>query len=511
MAAKRHLTERLLHLLAITLAVAAILAGWVWVHQFRTFSEQDNAIDQQRILQKTSQQVNQLAREVKLALGLADSIMAHHPDHDPRTDPLIQSMARQFHDETNGMITLRVLDRQNQITFPREKINGPLHPGPPTAFFQWLRKKPVGSVSFSNPVFNSETRQWNVIAGRLLQHQSHGIDIVYVAFDMNSMTNALGLTGPGPDMAIQLTGTDGTVLAHWPASPGLIGKNIKNSLLMQAASQQSAGQISNLEDTEGETFTSFMHDPNHPLILSVSTPRQAVEEPIADERQRIILAVTIFILTEVAAIGWINQLLGKLRQRQQRLESELVDKIEHVTALDRHAAQLESAKSTLERLSQTDPLTSLYNRRHFMDVLAQWLRRYAGDGQTFCMVYLDIDHFKAINDQHGHAIGDEVLIKVASLLQTQIRPGDLVARIGGEEFGLLLPETSIPQAVSAMERIRQALGAHTFDSSAGALHITFSAGVSLVRPGDSTASLMQRADQALYQAKTQGRNRVLSE
>jgi diguanylate cyclase len=162
-----------------------------------------------------------------------------------------------------------------------------------------------------------------------------------------------------------------------------------------------------------------------------------------------------------------------------------------------------------EALSLTDELTGLPNRRAFVQRLDQELSRSQRSGQPLAMVLLDIDHFKKINDRHGHYIGDMILRSYARSMVREIRQHDLLARYGGEEFVLLLPETLLDDARNAMDKLARRIRREPLD--AGGRHIdlpTFSAGIACLRSGESATNLINRADQSLYRAKHLGRNRI---
>ena len=163
-------------------------------------------------------------------------------------------------------------------------------------------------------------------------------------------------------------------------------------------------------------------------------------------------------------------------------------------------------------LSVIDQLTGLYNRRYMLNQMALWLKRASVDKTPVSVMAMDIDHFKQVNDRHGHEAGDRVLQEFAQRLQANVRPKDIVCRPGGEEFLVILPNTEGDAACLAAERVRKAVAADPFmvDEKGGlSLKITVSAGVATYQGGEETAAdLLKRADSALYQAKTSGRNRV---
>ena len=165
---------------------------------------------------------------------------------------------------------------------------------------------------------------------------------------------------------------------------------------------------------------------------------------------------------------------------------------------------------TMRLLATSDVLTGIYNRRGFEDSAERAIRNAQRQRQPLAVVVADIDNFKTINDRHGHDAGDRALCHFASRLERLVRRGDLVGRIGGEDFALLLVNTRARNAVEVVERIRRDIAAMPVDGAAG-ISMTASFGVTDLRPGDiSLAALLSRADRALYRSKVDGRDRVTS-
>jgi len=178
-------------------------------------------------------------------------------------------------------------------------------------------------------------------------------------------------------------------------------------------------------------------------------------------------------------------------------------------ALVRLAEEMHKVGVLNERLSElahTDALTALYNRRAYDQALAREWRRVQRNGAALSVLLIDADHFKSINDQHGHAVGDRVLQALAALIQRSAREIDVAARIGGEEFAVLLSDTGATSALNVAERIRSQIAQSDTMPVTG---VTVSIGVATLAAEESAASLQHRADQALYMAKSQGRNRVV--
>jgi diguanylate cyclase (GGDEF)-like protein len=165
----------------------------------------------------------------------------------------------------------------------------------------------------------------------------------------------------------------------------------------------------------------------------------------------------------------------------------------------------------IRRLSMHDPMTDLLNRRAIEEALAREMARFSRrPANSMSLLVLDLDHFKAINDSHGHPGGDQVLVALAKQLREAARDGDYVARAGGEEFWVLLPETDAAGALALSERVRQDIEQTTHVIDGAKVSITVSMGVATYQSAQETAQeLFHRADRALYVAKAQGRNRVV--
>lgn len=171
-----------------------------------------------------------------------------------------------------------------------------------------------------------------------------------------------------------------------------------------------------------------------------------------------------------------------------------------------HVDTIEALRAELVVQAERDALTGLANRRHLQGRLADLTAR---GGTTYAIVLMDIDRFKAINDTHGHLVGDEVLVAAASLLLSAVEPTHTLVRYGGEEFLLLMPGAGAQDAAEQAEEVRARLGAATIATSAGTLRITLSAGVAACpEHGTSSDAVLRRADLALYDAKHAGRNQV---
>jgi diguanylate cyclase (GGDEF)-like protein len=197
-------------------------------------------------------------------------------------------------------------------------------------------------------------------------------------------------------------------------------------------------------------------------------------------------------------------LLGVFEQRYtRRLQEEMQELTDRLAVT---ARELSQKNKQLQTISQTDALTGLANRRAFFEALEREMIRANRLGKVLTLIIADIDHFKAINDQFGHVVGDVVLARTGQVFAEDSRPYDLNARYGGEEFVRLLPEIAVPEAVIVAERMRKNIAAAGFTDYPH--QVTVSLGVAAMRAADSAEEFVARADAALYLAKSGGRNRV---
>ncbi|MDT8363787.1 MAG: GGDEF domain-containing protein [Nitrosomonas sp.] len=207
-------------------------------------------------------------------------------------------------------------------------------------------------------------------------------------------------------------------------------------------------------------------------------------------------------------IGILDTVLGETRDL--RHNNEVYSAQEQVRLAERKIETLKLELEQLRELVHTDPMTGVFNRRGLDAVYLREAARADRNENILCAVVIDLDHFKHVNDTHGHQFGDEVLIQFARITKQTLRPSDVVARFGGEEFVILLPDTPIESAVWVMQRLQNNFSKADFRTTSGdSVSITFSGGLAVRRLQENQNPLVKRADEALYQAKTSGRNRVI--
>lgn len=255
-----------------------------------------------------------------------------------------------------------------------------------------------------------------------------------------------------------------------------------------------------------ETMSSYLvalrvENLNDPLIARRSKSRRP------DEIDQVVIAINRMrkYLGKNIATRIRNE--NELRSHRERLGS-LVK--ERTAELEEKTLQLQLQSENFEKMANTDALTGACSRRFFIEMSEREMARCARNGASLAMLLLDIDNFKKINDVYGHAVGDKVLVSLVSACKAHLREIDMLGRLGGEEFGLLLPEISLDGALAAAERLRTLTESLTIQPSETVeLRFTVSIGLCMLSDGqDNYQSLIEQADHALYEAKDDGRNCV---
>lgn len=253
-------------------------------------------------------------------------------------------------------------------------------------------------------------------------------------------------------------------------------------------------------DVDPRDFT-----PSHEAFMSMVHPLDQAK--VAKSRQEMLevgfIDIKYRIIQPSGCIRWLHEIADNTSPDDPNI---LLGTLHDITA---HKALEEK----LRKQAITDDLTGVFNRRYFMKRLRQAFSHYLRSEQNAAVLLFDVDYFKTVNDTYGHAMGDQVLQQVCRLFTERFRETDIVGRLGGEEFAVLLFEVSSEDAVAIAEHIRQALAAHTFKTESGStFHISITCGVSSFAEDDPTEdSVLHRADKSLYLGKHHGRDQVVGE
>jgi diguanylate cyclase (GGDEF)-like protein len=213
-------------------------------------------------------------------------------------------------------------------------------------------------------------------------------------------------------------------------------------------------------------------------------------------------------MTQIAATDEIQPILETLIRETEAALADHGKFSGQLSAANKTIAQLQAELNTQSNLARIDELTQLYNRRHLHREAPGILRQAARTGKPLSAIMFDLDRFKRINDTWGHNFGDKVLAQCAAIIKRAARPDDLAVRLGGEEFLLLCPNDPLDQAVETAENIRLEIASTDMTVRGNSLFVTISGGVAQYVVGEGMQEFLGRADQALYQAKNDGRNRI---
>jgi diguanylate cyclase len=207
-------------------------------------------------------------------------------------------------------------------------------------------------------------------------------------------------------------------------------------------------------------------------------------------------------------LGTMDQHQHQRDQREQEVAARLKSLAERVANMEQEAQGYREHLEVQRQKALIDPLTGLPNRAAWTERLEQEVNTWHQRGNSLSLAMLDLDHFKRINDGYGHLAGDKVLKIIATVLRKRLRPNDFIARFGGEEFVLLVPNSSLSDALAVGETLRAAIEACPFHFKGEPVTITVSMGVAQFQPGERSDLALKRADEALYRAKAAGRNQV---
>lgn len=221
-------------------------------------------------------------------------------------------------------------------------------------------------------------------------------------------------------------------------------------------------------------------------------------------------------ISQAENISELNSVLDEVLRETRMVQNEALrarDKMvlarQEVQDAEQRIHTLEAKLQHMSELVREDQLTGSLNRRGLDDVFERETARSDRRGTPLCIAMLDLDDFKRLNDTYGHLAGDAALKHLVKIVKETLRSMDVIARFGGEEFLILLPETTVEAAASTMTRLQRELTRHFFLHDNEKVLITFSAGVALRLPNEDQAELVKRADRAMYQAKQTGKNRVV--
>lgn len=361
-------------------------------------------------------------------------------------------------------------------------------------------------VFVSHPVFNRNKQYLGMVGGSLRLEQKNTIQAL---MDLNVREDGA---------YIFLVDSQRRILFH--PDPKKIGEVLVANRLVDAALDHTNGSMQAINESGNEVLAGYATIPSSHWGVVSQQPLASIQASLESTAKKVAKGVAPLGLFGLLMVWWIGRKisvpLSRLAENAKRLDApECYERIiaipaDYIESWQIRRALLLAANLLQEKIgrlnlqAQSDPLTGLTNRRGMDEAIGLWQETL----KSFAVISVDIDHFKAVNDTYGHGVGDETLLEMARLMKQASRPDDLVCRVGGEEFVLLLPNSPASVATNVAERLRAVVASAQFETVG---HITISLGVALWRTGEPVTATFEKADQLLYRAKSLGRNRVVSE
>jgi len=331
------------------------------------------------------------------------------------------------------------------------------------------------------------TGLWGLPVSYPLQSRPHGMAVIFAAIENRVLETPYEAARTKPGGSIVLAHRDGTILFRAPMDNS-VGRSVARGQLIAHELPLHPDGVYEVQASavDGRArIVAYSSLADYPIVVSVSSAKDDVLASWRDKVKGVLVFGIVVTALALWGLRWMIASLQALGDMGKKLQVQ----------------------------ANVDFLTHVPNRRHFMEQGKQEVMRALRYKRMLSCLMFDLDHFKSVNDQYGHAVGDMVLREVCSAVQSELRDEDLLGRLGGEEFGVLLPETNLAHATEVAERIRkhiENLALHNTNEQA--LPVSVSIGV--VEWGDTSEDLTQlliRADQALYQAKNAGRNKVCAQ
>lgn len=482
-------SEKIAVRLVAVLTALFLLCQWSFVVYWGQRSRDEdmvlNRVALTRLSGAVEEQTRRMFKMVEVFLGSADLWIASHPKADPRFDPLFASLVENFHTATGNAIDIRMVSEEGGLYNIRSVNKKPLTNVADRDYYRAQQEATTRGFFIGAPIKSRVSGKWGIPISVPLHHPVAGISVLLASVEIAPIVALFENERVQPNGAILLARRDGLILARAPYMEDMVGRSAaQTDVFAQFLPRSPRGvELSSSSATDGVTkLTAYTALDDFSLVVAVA----AAEDDILVRWWR-----------EVAVIGLAGLALTLLALVAAR-------------RLIRLLQQQEETRAQLYRMATTDDLTGCLNRRHFLDSLGREFARSKRHGEPLTLMVLDLDFFKRINDGYGHAVGDEALAAFVRVAQDSLRQSDILARLGGEEFGILLPETGATQALPVAERLRQGVADIRIATPLGVVQFSVSIGLAEYTPAAGDAdTLLLWADRAVYGAKAAGRNRVL--
>jgi diguanylate cyclase (GGDEF)-like protein len=471
----------------VTILTLILLAAlWSVVIASAVSGRQASIASTGELLQRTGraveEQTHQQLRLTDVLLATAAHWLQANPGRDPRSDPAFRKLLEGFRARTGDSIDIQLLAIDGGVFDVLDKTPRPL---PNVADSEYFKGALASKALFiGRPERSQRSGGHGLPIALSLPHPIHGIQMIVALVDLPTLIGKYEGQRQQAGGEITLLRSDGVVLARAPEDAPLLGQSIADGRLFGERLRQPPRTLLLLDGTsagEKRAFVSYSPVGDFPLLIAVSEDYDEALLPWLKQTMWIVLlALGVTVPLTIVAV------------RSLRLLQALANR-----------------NAELQHLVTTDPLTGSSSRQHFVETLADELGRAQRQKSPLTLLLLAVDFFKQINDGYGHAIGDQVLIACAQAATGCLRSRDLIGRLGGGEFSILLPNTETREAIMVAERVRTAIARISIPTDNGTVEFAASVGASQARTEDrSIDDLLKRAATALHNAKAGGHDRV---
>jgi diguanylate cyclase (GGDEF)-like protein len=466
----------------LLLCLWCFVAFWSWWEHYSIMAA--NRVELEQLTSAVQEQTKGLFKQAETSLVVCSHWMAEHPEEDPGRAPAFIDLVEQLRKTSGGLLDIRMVTHTGGLRYIPDR--GQTHGTQVTDRDYFLAQSDAATRGFyiAKPVLSRVTGKWGIPISVPVQKAGGDVGVLFVAIELDRIASTIELERLKPNGTIGILRLDGTFMFRSPMDGKALGSSIARSpswTQYLGISPKGVFQ-SDRSPVDGRARqVSFARVSDYPLVVTVTAD---LDDLLAGWQVHVAGLALVAALVSAYCL-----VLGRIL----------------VLAM----ASEDRVRQELEQLMLTDPLTGVGNRRMLTRKLEDEVIRTQRYQRPLTVVFMDLDFFKKINDSYGHKVGDVVLIRVAQSLQASLRPVDHVGRFGGEEFVVLLPETSLDVAYLLVERMRAAIG--EIQTTEMLAPVTASAGFAQWRPGETGEALLNRCDKVLYRAKAAGRNCAIAD
>ena len=453
--------------------LAALVAAYLFVDYNNTRIQNIEGL--RRLSMTATSRTQSLISNIHITLKLLDEWIQCNPDRDPRFDPEFNRLVDVFREQMNHDVDLRMVTEEGKLFYLPSKSMQPLADVSDREYYRAQKDTAGQGIYFANPVISRVTKNWGIPISYKLRKNKHGLLVLFASVEFRILDRIFADIVVNPYCSVTVVREDGLVLERTPFNEYLVGKKYGSPL------NAPGYDIVTINIPEKTRRIIFFHKlENLPVYVVVANGYDRWQQDwlysAAIKAGVGLIICTVFLLLNLRAI----RLLRKVNEISVQL----------VVA------------------ARYDSLTELKNRRYFFERVAEEFERAKRYGSSMTLLVIDVDHFKELNDTCGHPEGDSILKQLAIVFNACVRTTDIVGRVGGDEFAILLTNTNLDCAIEVAERIRK--GAESLCSH------NWKCGVSIgiadwKGSAEAIDSMNKRADMALYRAKDSGRNSIATD